>query len=164
MHSQGIGDITEIGRDRHFDALRREREADRIDGIVWNSEAGYVKIADCEAAACLKDFDGRHALAPIDKLRSTTCQIHRELPFGSFHERGETAGVIAMFMRDQNGVQTSHIFADGRQTLGDFAAAQAGIDQNPCTIGGDEGRVSGAGGGENADLEDFGCSALPYRL
>jgi hypothetical protein len=49
-----------------------------------------------------------------------------------------------MFMRDQDSVQTGHIFADSGQALGNFAAAQAGINQDSRTIRSEKCRVARA--------------------
>jgi hypothetical protein len=55
-------------------------------------------------------------------------------------------------MRQQNGIEISNIFVDNRQTPGDFAAAQPGIDQNARTVSCDERRIPGARRCQNADL------------
>jgi len=59
-----------------------------------------------------------------------------------------------MFVRDEDGIQRGQIFADSRQTLGDFAAAQARIDKKARPASGDEHRVARTAAGENADLND----------
>ena len=38
--------------------------------------------------------------------------------------------MVAMLVRDQNRVETGDIFPDRRQPFGDFAAAQACIDED----------------------------------
>jgi crotonobetainyl-CoA:carnitine CoA-transferase CaiB-like acyl-CoA transferase len=38
--------------------------------------------------------------------------------------------MIAMLMRNENRVEIAHILADGRQAMGDLAAAQTGVDKN----------------------------------
>lgn len=54
MNAQRIGDIAQISRDRHLHALRGQSKSDRINGIVRNSEAGDVEIADREPASGLE--------------------------------------------------------------------------------------------------------------
>ena len=62
--------------------------------------------------------------------------------------------MIAVFMRDQNGIQVSDIFPDRGQTFRDLTAAQAGINEYARAIRGDERRVARARRCENADLKD----------
>ena len=64
VDAQRIGDIAEIGGHGNFDAMRREREADRISGIVGNGKTRDIEIADGEASAGLKSFNGRLRIAP----------------------------------------------------------------------------------------------------
>jgi hypothetical protein len=62
--------------------------------------------------------------------------------------------MIVVLVGDQDGVEGGDVFADGGQTFGDFAAAETGIDQDTGMVRGDEGRVTGAAAGENADFDD----------
>lgn len=155
MHAQRIRHIAQIRGDGHFHAPGRKRKADRISRIVGNCETGHVEIADREAATGLKYLQRRRTLAPIDKLRSSARQIHRQQPLRGFDQGYKAAGVIAMLVRDQNGVQTGYIFANRGQPLGNFSAAQTGIDQNSSTLRCDKRRIASARGRENADLDDF---------
>lgn len=168
MYPQGIGNVSEIGRDRDLHATARQSEADRIHGIMRNCEASDVKIADSEPAARLKDFAGRRRFAPIDKLAGAAREIHRQRSFGAFYQSNQAACVVAMFMRDQNCVEICDIFADRGQPLADFTAAESGVNQNPGTIRRNEGRITRTAGRENANLNDFLLLAffllMPTRL
>jgi hypothetical protein len=64
VDAQGIGDIAKIGGYGDFDAVRRERVADRIGGIMGNRETGDIEIADGEASPGLKSFKRRLRVAP----------------------------------------------------------------------------------------------------
>lgn len=64
VDAQRIGDIAEIGGHGDFDAMRRDRVADRIGGVVWNRETGNIEIADGEASAGLKSFERRLRVTP----------------------------------------------------------------------------------------------------
>jgi hypothetical protein len=57
-------------------------------------------------------------------------------------------------MRDQNSVQAGNVFSDYGQALGDFTAAQPGIDQDARAIRSDKGRIARTRGCEDADFDD----------
>lgn len=62
--------------------------------------------------------------------------------------------MVGVFVGDEDGVEFGNVLADGGQTFGDFAAADAGVDQNTGAAGSQEGRVAGTAGGQDADLEN----------
>jgi hypothetical protein len=62
--------------------------------------------------------------------------------------------MVGVFVRDQHGIEFRDVLADSGQTLCDFAAADAGIDQDAGTGGSQEGRVAGTAGGQDANLEN----------
>jgi len=57
-------------------------------------------------------------------------------------------------MRNQDAVEPAYIFSDRVKPLGDFAAAQTGIDQQARAIGSDKSSIARTAGGENANLQD----------
>jgi hypothetical protein len=67
-----------------------------------------------------------------------------------------------MLVGNQNGVKRSDVFVDGGETLGRFAAAEPGIDEDTRPSGGNEGRVAGAAASEDANLDDKDYA--PLRL
>jgi hypothetical protein len=68
-----------------------------------------------------------------------------------------------MLVRDEDGVQFFGVFVDGGQAGQDVAPAEAGIDQDARFFGADEGGISRAAGGEDADL-DYDKPPLLDRL
>ena len=62
--------------------------------------------------------------------------------------------MIAVFVSDEDGGQAAGIFADRGQTLQDFAAADARVNQHTRPVGPDKHGISGAAAREYADLED----------
>ena len=66
-----------------------------------------------------------------------------------------------MFMGNQDGVNRGQIFTDRRKPFRSFAPAQPSIDQQPGSIGRNEGRIASATAREYADLDD---GASPFRL
>jgi hypothetical protein len=69
-----------------------------------------------------------------------------------------------MFVRDQDGVQSGQILTDSGQAFRDFAAAQAGIDENARAIRGYQNRVAGTAAREDADLDDLEPPYSAHRV
>ena len=66
----------------------------------------------------------------------------------------ESNGMIRVLVRNQNGIDTSEIFADGRKSLGDFPAAQARVNQQSRFTRPNERRVSRAAARQYANFDD----------
>jgi hypothetical protein len=62
--------------------------------------------------------------------------------------------MIAVLMRDQDGVETIEAFANSSQTLGNLSPAESGIDEYARPIRRDKGRISGTAAGENTNFDD----------
>jgi hypothetical protein len=154
VYAQRLGNVAKIGRYRNFDAVRAQRVADRIGGIMRNGEARNVEISDREAAPGLKGFERRLVFAPLDIGRGAVREIYGNRTAAGFRQGRQTADVIVMLVRDENGVERGDIFPDGGEALRDLAAAEAGIDKNARAIRRDKRRVTGAAAGENANLDD----------
>jgi hypothetical protein len=154
MDAQRIGDIAEIGCHGDFDAMRRKRVADRIGSIVGNGEARYIEIADCKAATGLKSFQRRLRITPYDVGRSAMREVNRDGMTTMFCQSRQAADMIVVLVGNQDGIKRVDIFADGSQALGNFAAAEAGIDQDASAIRSNESRITGAAARENANLND----------
>ncbi len=136
VHAKRIGDITQIGGNRHLDPLCREGEPDGVHCIVRDGEACHIEIPDTKGVPSLKAFECGRAFGPVDELSGTMRQVDGDTIFEAFCESGQAAGVIGMFVRDQDGIELAKIFADERQAFGDLAAAQTGIDQDTGAAGG----------------------------
>jgi hypothetical protein len=59
-----------------------------------------------------------------------------------------------MFVGDEDGVEGRGVFADGGEPVEDFAAAQAGVNEQPGAARGEKGCVAGTGAGKYAELDD----------
>jgi phosphoribosylformylglycinamidine synthase len=62
-----------------------------------------------------------------------------------------------MLVGNENGIERRDILADSSEALGDFAAAETGIDQNAGAACRDKNRVAGTAAGQNAKFEDGGA-------
>ena len=100
MEFDGFGNVAEIRGDGDFDAFGVEAETDRIDGVVRDTEAIHIDIADGEAGAGLKAFQTRPDFAPIDRRRGELADVNRNPQAAS--QARETGDVIGMFVGDQD--------------------------------------------------------------
>ena len=128
---------------------------------MWNREACDVEVADRKATAGLKGLERRLVFAPVDVGRGAVRQIDRNRTLAGLRQSGQTANVIVMLVCYQNGVERSDILPNGKQAFRDLAAAEARVNQNAGTAGGNERRITGAAARENANLDD---EILPIAL
>lgn len=147
-----FGQVAEVHRNRDFDTSGLDGVADGIDSVVRDGEALDVEVTDGEAGTGLVTLDrvGDFAV-PIDGRGGAVGEVDRGFELAD--ERGEPAGMIAVLVGDEDGVDVLWRFADGGQALNDFAAAEASVNQDARTIRPDKQAVACARGGENADLE-----------
>ena len=76
--------------------------------------------------------------------------------FGEEHRNVEPAGkhgeprdVVLMLVRDEDGVELRGVFPGDGHALEQFAAGEAGVDQNPGAGAGDDGAIAFGSGGEH---------------
>ena len=62
--------------------------------------------------------------------------------------------MIRVLVRYENAIEVVLALTNGIEPRGDFLTAQPDIDQNPSTLGGDEGRITGTSACKDADLDD----------
>ena len=154
MEPKGIRNISEIGRDRDLDSLCRKSEADGIRGVVRNSEARHIEIADRETAAGLEGLASSQARPPFQVSRCPMSRINGHFALSRFGERRQPAGVITVLVRNQNRGEIGHILADRGQAPRDFPAAQSGVNQHTGSFRRDENGISRATARQNAQLYD----------
>ncbi len=116
-----------------------------------------IDIADAEDRARLKRFQTRLAILPIDGRGGEPRQIGGDAPLAqifAFAQQAAQAGdVIGMLMRDEYGVEVFERLPDEGQAPGQFAHAQARIDQDAGVGRGHERRVAGTAAGQHAKLD-----------
>jgi len=64
-------------------------------------------------------------------------------------EDRETGDVVLMLVGDQDRVEPRRVFTGNGHALEEFAAGEAGVDQNPGARAGDDGAVAFGSGGEH---------------
>ena len=57
-------------------------------------------------------------------------------------QHAQAAGVIAMFVSDEHGVEPLYVFADEREPARDLFGAEAGVNENTSFAGNDQNRIA----------------------
>ena len=138
-----FGGVAEVGE--HADRMhpRTDRIADRVVGIMRDAEGFDGEIADFKRVAGREQAPGDFLfLLAGHRFGGEAIGVDRD--DARLAEHAEAAGVVAVFMREQNRVEIHDRSADGGEALGDLSAAQAGIDKNRGVFRFDECAVTGA--------------------
>ncbi len=151
-----LGRVAEVGQ--HADRVRAavDGEADRVVGVVRNAERFDREVADFKWVAGREESPGCFRLAI--ELRIGGDGFGCE-PVGVNGNRlraaqnREATRVVAVFVREQNGVEVGSRATDGREPLCDLPAAQPGIDEDGSAFGFDECAVTGTAAAQNCDLD-----------
>jgi hypothetical protein len=140
----------------------RKAEAHRIDGVVRNGEAVDLDIADAKRGPGLETIQARRVFAPGNGGRGEAGDEDRHIE--QARQSHQAADVIGMLVRDQDRVQLFGSSSISGEPGENVALAEAGVDQDARFFGADEGGVSRAAAGENADLDYDGlrCSASAW--
>lgn len=149
------GKIAEVGDDSDFGAVGAERVAHRIGGVVWNGEWRNFDVADGEFFA---GADMLHALKFFRRSFRQEAENFGEGAFGEIgrgakmaQKLGESAGMVGVLVRNEDGVHAIGIFVESGETAKGFFAAEAGIDEETSALGFKQRGVSGAAGSENGN-------------
>src|SRR5215468_120135 len=145
-------DVTQINRNAHFDAIRLDGESHRVNRVVGNRERAKAERADLEI------LRRRYRGAPANKFflfakvasferggRNVNPCVQR------LRERHESASVVAVFVRDDYGVEPPRVFADSLNAPDRLARAQAAINQYTSAAGDDQSRIARTTAGEYAN-------------
>ena len=110
-----------------------------------HSKGKDLNIADYERHSGLNGDDLRIIQFVLFGLHCAN-RSRREKCFDRqfLQKRLQSAGMIGMFVRDQHGIDSVGILADGFQPFCDFFSAHSGIDQQTDAVRLDESRISSA--------------------
>lgn len=155
MEFDQLGKIAQVGDDSDFGAVGAERVAHRIGGVVWNGEWRNFDVADGEF------FAGADMLHAIQFFRGAFRQETENLGESSLRKigscpevaqkLGESAGMVGVLVRNEDGVHAIGIFVESGETAKGFFAAEAGIHEETSALGFKQRGVSGAAGSENGN-------------
>lgn len=129
--------VTKIGSEADLDPFRAEGEADRIGGIVRNSEGLNLDVADAEAATREKMLGlgelGRFAVfipaSSIPGMMRAFGKVDRNIQLCC--ETLEASHVVGVLVRDQDGGNVFRTLAQSAQALESLSTGESCIHQNP---------------------------------
>jgi hypothetical protein len=154
--------VAEIGNQSEFYAAGAKGEAERIDGVVWNTERRHFNIAHGKSVASLDEFN---ALKPPRMFFREKTQhfrirfradIDRRAP--SSEQRGEAANVVGMFVGDDDAVEVVNGIRKRGQAAEGFAFTESGIHQEARPGSFEQGAIAGTARRENAHAKADGFS------
>src|SRR6267142_2148350 len=147
-------DVAKVHQGRNLYALMRRGETEIVDCVVWNRERMKVDLADAKVAARLNLFDailegfGAFARLFVVHIRAlayvslTSLRGNVDGAGDRSQQDAQAAGVVAMFMRDEDCVEFLHVFADEREPPRDLFSAESGIDENTSFARNDQNRIA----------------------
>src|SRR5437879_1987244 len=166
-----LGHVTEIGHQGELHAGSAEGEAERVDGVVGNAKRRDFDIANAEAVAGLNELDAlespRVALGKKTQRfgMSFGGEIYGGAPGGQ--QRGETADMIRMLVRDDDAVEAIDRTRQGGKPPQRCALSQPRIHQQARPGSLEQGAIARTARRENADAKADGFSpnpGLPLRV
>ena len=133
MHFYQLRHVTEVRDDRHFRAIRTEREPDGISRIVRYRKRVNINVANAEM---LPRVNGFHTVEPLAKgfwknalhhVHSRFGNVERRLPH-SEHLR-QAVAVVGVFVSDEDAVEMFDGFFDGGEPRKRFAFTEPGVHE-----------------------------------
>ena len=148
MDFHELGHVAEIGNNRHFRAIRAEREADGVGGVVRDLESVNIDIADREMLARLNRFERVDAFAERVRKRAAKC-VHRglrdvERSFPQAEHLRQTVAMVGVLVGDEDSVDAVDAQFDGREPRERFAFAQAAVHKESGALGLEQGDIARA--------------------
>src|SRR5262245_14038571 len=145
-------DVSQVDRDAHFDAISPDCEGHRVGGVVRNRERAEAERPDLEI------LRRRYGLAPANEflllaklagfergVRNVNWRVQR------LRERHESPHVVAVFVRDDDGVEPRGVFADRMNAPDRLSRTQAAIDQYTRAASDYQSRIARTTAGEYAN-------------
>ncbi len=131
MHFYELRHVTEVGDDRHFRAIRTEREPDGISRIVGYRECVNINVADAEMLPRVNCF---HSVEPLAKGSWKNALHHVHSRFGDVERRfpqaehlWQAVAVVGVFVSDEDAVEMFDGIFDGGEPRERFALAEPGV-------------------------------------
>src|SRR6266550_4500907 len=147
-------DVAKVHQGGDLHPLMRRREPEIVYGVVWDGEGVKVDLADAKVAARLYLLDAvlkrPGAFAWFFIVNVETLADVGIAGFGGNIDRAidcpkqyaQAAGVVAMFMGDEDGIESLHVFADEREPARNLFGAQSGVHENTSLACNDQNRIA----------------------
>lgn len=129
-----------------------ETEADGFLGIVRYGEGVNLDVAVAEARAGFEELPGGAVGGVEFRLDGAAGGgIGEDLNVRVLFQALDAGGVVAVFMREKDGVDARKGFAGVEKEGGEFFRGEAGVDENARTFGDEQRGVARATGTEDAE-------------
>jgi hypothetical protein len=129
---------------------------------VGDGEAVDFEIGDREALAHFDEFGGRGELLPIESRVGAGVQVDGQrgtsLRLLVLEKADQAADMVTVFVADNDGGDFLGVNGTLREALIEFAAADAGIEEDTGAAGGDERGIARTAAGQDGDADDGWCS------
>src|SRR6266446_4716109 len=153
MHFYQLRHVPEVGDDRHFRAIRTERETDGISRIVRYRKRVDVNVANAEM---LPRVNGFHAVEALAKSFGKNALHHVHRRFGNVERRlphsehlWQAVAVVGVLVSDEDAVEMLDGFFDGGEPRERFAFAEPGVHQESGALRLKQREVARAAGRQN---------------
>ena len=125
---------------------------------MGNGEGSDLDISNREAGSGLHELDRRREFLPVKRGVGTRIAIEGQgrapLALLMLEQRMESAHMVTVFVAQHDGADFRGINRNLRQALVEFAAADAGIEEDTGTAGRDQGGIARAPASQNGDAEN----------
>lgn len=154
-------EIAEIGANGDLCAVGAKSEADRIGGIVRNSECMDIDIADGKVLAGLDRFDAFEALVEglgeiaAERVQGRFRDIERR-GFPEAQHLRETVAVVGVLVSDKDGVEVIEFAAGCGEAGYRFAFTEAGVDEDASALSFKQRKIARAAGRQNGNAQADG--------
>ena len=150
-----FGEVAEVGDDGDFCAVGTKGVADGIRGVVRNGERRNFNVTDSETLAGADVLDAIEFSCGgfWENTADFDTSIFGEISGGAemSNELREAAGVIGMFMGNENAVEAFGRFAESSEAAESFFASKAGIDKERGALGFQQRGVAGTARSQDGD-------------
>src|SRR2546429_8463 len=133
MYFHQLRHIAQVSNDGHLCAVRAERKADGIGGVVWNRKRVHVNVADGEMLARLDGFNAPQPLPQcfrqdaLHRIHGRLRNVERRFP-NAKHLR-QAVAVVGVFVSDQDAVNVLDGSFNSCKAGKRFAFAQSGVHE-----------------------------------
>jgi hypothetical protein len=146
--------VAKVHQRGNFHALVSRREAKIVDRIVRNGERMKVDLADAKVAARFYLFDAvAERASPFPGLFIVYVEALADVSIAGFggdvdraidcpQQHTQAARMVAVFMGDENGVESLHVFANKREPARDLFGAKSSVNENTRLACNDQNRIA----------------------
>ena len=148
MVFDALGDETDIREQPEAEETVGNDEADGIDGIVLDGEAGDGKVIDGETLTCLEgDPIGVTDIRFANDVSGFRSGVEGDGMF--FDETFQAANVIAVFVSEEDGGDGCGIDVERFEANAELFRGESGIDEDAGGAAFEDGGVAGRAGAED---------------